>query len=182
MYLLHIQTHLNVRVCMAVTALAIRPIRFSRLIYCAPSHHHRMTYDHVDHWVNMCDKLMTEEKKRKAWYCRKGNAHSSSSPDKASLSASTVGWRWEHCNAGQMDDLLRGWERYYFKSFFPPPSEVRGTGGRRLFQRMGNLEAGITAHLKKALGKNQSCAWAVIYERSIGFDPLLRNKCYYMYF
>lgn len=64
--------------------------------------------------------------------------------------------RREHQDGGWMDDLLRGRVRYYFKSVSPPPSEVRRTSCRRLFQRMGNLEAGIAAHLRKALVKNQS--------------------------
>lgn len=46
--------------------------------------------------------------------------------------------------------LVKKAVRYYFKSFSPPPSEAGGTGGRRLFQRMGNLEVGNAAHLEKA--------------------------------
>lgn len=45
--------------------------------------------------------------------------------------------------------LVKKAVRYYFKGFSPPPSEVSGTGGRQLFQRMGKLEAGITAHLEE---------------------------------
>lgn len=60
----------------------------------------------------------------------------------------TPGWR--------MDDLQRGRVRYYFKSVSPPPSEVRRTSCRRLFQRMGNLEAGIPAHLRKPLVKTRA--------------------------
>lgn len=54
--------------------------------------------------------------------------------------------------------LVKRAVRYYFKSFSPPPSEVSGTGSRRLFQRMGNLEAGITAHLEKALVEARAVA------------------------
>lgn len=49
--------------------------------------------------------------------------------------------------------LVKRAVRYYFKSFSPPPSEVSGTGSRRLFQRMGNLEAGIAARVEKALAE-----------------------------
>lgn len=68
----------------------------------------------------------------------------------------------EHQDGGWMDDLLRGRVRYYFKSVSPPPSEVRRTSCRRLFQRMGNLEAGIPAHLRKPLVKNR--ASTLMYE------------------
>lgn len=64
--------------------------------------------------------------------------------------------RREHQDGGWMDDLLRGRVRYYFKSVSPPPSEVRRTSCRRLFQRMGNLEAGIAAHLRKPLVKTRA--------------------------
>lgn len=73
-------------------------------------------------------------------------------PDEASPSVSVEGR--SGMEVGLPGCRTDGWLvkralRYYFKSFSPPPSEVSGTGSRRLFQRMGNLEAGITAHLKK---------------------------------
>lgn len=64
--------------------------------------------------------------------------------------------RREHQDGGWMHDLLRGRVRYYFKSVSPPPSEVRRTSCRRLFQRMGNLEAGIAAHLRKPRVKTRA--------------------------
>lgn len=134
----------------------------------------------------MCDNLLKEEKER-----AEQGMHSPPLPPPPPLLTRPHSlcpwrdgavWRWEHWDAGRMDDLLRGWMRYYFKSFSPPPSEVRGTSCRRLFQRMGNLEAGIIAHLKKALGKNQSCISAMMYEpwMSTDLDTVLQNKCSYI--
>lgn len=69
-------------------------------------------------------------------------------------SVSMVGWN--HMEVGILgcgtdEWLVKRAVRYYLKIFSPPPSEVSGTGSRRLFQRMGNLEAGIRQVVKSKL-------------------------------
>lgn len=129
-----------VREFTAVIAI-MRLGHISILVDGSPSHHHRMTDDRVDQWGIMCNILLKEEKYRKQLMTRKKIQTPSS------LCVHGAAWRWERWDAGRMDGLLRGRWGIALKS------KVSRTGSRQLFQRMGNLEAGSSAHSEKALSE-----------------------------